>query len=296
MKVLFNSIIRTMYSGCYYKKSSRVIYLYDIKQTGDSQTVIFFECEHISRPKEITVLYNEFRPVGEPKSVNLTDCKATDIFTDVNKRADSCDVRYAKSLLCELRLAFVTLSAVSLLTCNCEYRRAEPPELITCNAGIIDFKKSVLKIVEECSKPIGSSDLLAMSPELFDILLKMLHPDDVIFFGSGDSAGNYRPAMHESVWDYLAFPGEDAHVICIRAKNASKELYAYMMSETSETPRYALLFPSISTAYYGDDLTIGDSCAYSYGYAVYAPQNIAEQILAKTQECKPIQLNNDLKL
>lgn len=80
------------------------------------------------------------------------------------------------------------------------------------------------------------------------------------------------------------------------AKNASKELYAYMMSETSETPRYSLLFPSISTAYYGDDLTIGGSCAYSYGYAVYAPQNIAEQILAKTQECKPIQLNNDLKL
>lgn len=316
MKVLFNSIIRTMYSGCYYKKGSRVIYLYDIKQTGDSQTVIFFECEHISRPKEITVLYNEFRPVGEPKSVNLIDfelefryannlnqrclgciyCKATDMFTDVNKRADSCDIRYAKSLLCELRLAFVTLSAVSLLTCNCEYRRAEPPELITCNAGIIDFKKSVLKIVEECSKPIGSSDLLAMSPELFDILLKMLHPDDVIFFGSGDSAGNYRPVMHESVWDYLAFPGEDADVICIRAKNASKELYAYMMSETSETPRYALLFPSISTAYYGDDLTIGGSCAYSYGYAVYAPQNIAEQILAKTQECKPIQLNNNLKL
>lgn len=122
MKVLFNSIIRTMYSGCYYKKGSRVIYLYDIKQTGDSQTVIFFECEHISRPKEITVLYNEFRPVGEPKSVNLIDfelefryannlnqrclgciyCKATDMFTDVNKRADSCDVRYAKSLLCEL--------------------------------------------------------------------------------------------------------------------------------------------------------------------------------------------------
>ena len=67
MKVLFNSIIRTTYSGCYYKKGSRVIYLYDIKQTGDSQTVIFFECEHISRPKEITVLYNEFRPVGEPK-------------------------------------------------------------------------------------------------------------------------------------------------------------------------------------------------------------------------------------
>lgn len=56
MKVLFNSIIRTTYSGCYYKKGSRVIYLYDIKQTGDSQTVIFFECEHISRPKEITVL------------------------------------------------------------------------------------------------------------------------------------------------------------------------------------------------------------------------------------------------
>lgn len=69
-----------------------------------------------------------------------------------------------------------------------------------------------------------------------------------------------------------------------------------MMSETSEAPRYALLFPSISTAYYGDDLNIGGSCAYSYGYAVYAPQNIAEQILAKTQECKPIQLNNDLKL
>ena len=45
MKVLFNSIIRTMYSGCYYKKGSRVIYLYDIKQTGDSQTVIFFEAE-----------------------------------------------------------------------------------------------------------------------------------------------------------------------------------------------------------------------------------------------------------
>ena len=176
MKVLFNSIIRTMYSGCYYKKGSRVIYLYDVKQTGDNQTVIFFECEHISRPKEITVLYNEFRPVGEPKSINLIDfelefryannlnrrclgciyCKETDIFTDVNKRADSCDVRYAKSLLCELRLAFVTLSAVSLLTCNCEYRRAEPPELITCNAGIIDFKESVLKIVEECSKPIGS--------------------------------------------------------------------------------------------------------------------------------------------
>lgn len=153
-----------------------------------------------------------------------------------------------------------------------------------------------MKIVEECSKPIGSSDLLAMSPELFDILLKMLHPDDVIFFGSGDSAGNYCPVMHESVWDYLAFPGEDADVICIRAKNASKELYAYMMSETSETPRYALLFPSISTAYYGDDLNIGGSCAYNYGYAVYAPQNIAEQILAKTQECKPIQLNNDLKL
>lgn len=87
-----------------------------------------------------------------------------------------------------------------------------------------------------------------------------------------------------------------AYVICIRAKNASKELYAYMMSETSEIPRYALLFPSISTAYYGDDLNIGGSCAYSYGYAVYAPQNIAEQILAKTQECKPIQLNNDLKL
>ena len=123
-----------------------------------------------------------------------------------------------------------------MLTCNCEYRRAEPPELITCNAGIIDFKESILKIVEECSKPIGSSDLLAMSPELFDILLKMLHPDDVIFFGSGDSAGNYCPVMHESVWDYLAFPGEDADVICIRAKNASKELYAYMMSETSETP------------------------------------------------------------
>lgn len=242
MKILFNSIIRTMYSGCYYKKGSRVIYLYDIKQTGDSQTVIFFECEHISHPKEITVLYNEFRPVGEPKSDNLIDfelefryannlnqrclgciyCKETDIFTDVNKRADSCDVRYAKSLLCELRLAFVTLSAVSLLTCNCEYRRAEPPELITCNAGIIDFKKSVLKIVEECSKPIGSSDLLAMSPELFDILLKMLHPDDVIFFGSGDSAGNYCPVMHESVWDYLAFPGEDADVICIRAKMRQK--------------------------------------------------------------------------
>ena len=36
MKGLFNSIIRTMYSGCYYKKGSRVIYLYDIKQTGDS--------------------------------------------------------------------------------------------------------------------------------------------------------------------------------------------------------------------------------------------------------------------
>ena len=33
MKVLFNSIIRTMYSGCYYKKGSRVIYLYDIKLT-----------------------------------------------------------------------------------------------------------------------------------------------------------------------------------------------------------------------------------------------------------------------
>lgn len=133
-------------------------------------------------------------------------CKETDIFTDVNKRADSCDVRYAKSLLCELRLAFVTLSAVSLLTCNYEYRRAEPPELIACNAGIIDFKESILKIVEECSKPIGSSDLLAMSPELFDILLKMLHPDDVIFFGSGDSAGNYCPVMHESVWVTLHSP------------------------------------------------------------------------------------------
>lgn len=79
-----------------------------------------------------------------------------------------------------------------------------------------------MKIVEECSKPIGSSDLLAMSPELFDILLKMLHSDDVIFFGSGDSAGIYRPVMHESVWDYLAFPGEDADVICIRAKMRQK--------------------------------------------------------------------------
>ena len=71
MKVLFNSIIRTMYSGCYYKKGSRVIYLYDIKQTGDSQTVIFFECEYISRPKEITVLYNEFRPV-EKLMISIT--------------------------------------------------------------------------------------------------------------------------------------------------------------------------------------------------------------------------------
>lgn len=50
----------------------------------------------------------------------------------------------------------------------------------------------------------------------------MLHPDDVIFFGSGDSAGNYCPVMHESVWDYLAFPGEDADVICIRAKMRQK--------------------------------------------------------------------------
>ena len=56
MKVLFNSIIRTMYSGCYYKKGSRVIYLYDIKQTGDSQTVIFFECEYISSPNPSTSL------------------------------------------------------------------------------------------------------------------------------------------------------------------------------------------------------------------------------------------------
>lgn len=55
-------------------------------------------------------------------------------------------------------------------------------------------------------------------------------------------------------------------------------------------------FRQSALAYYGDDLTIGGSCAYSYGYAVYAPQNIAEQILAKTQECKPIQLNNNLKL
>ena len=105
MKVLFNSIIRTMYSGCYYKKGSRVIYLYDLKQTGYSQTVDF----------EL-----EFRYANNlnQRCLGCIYCKATDMFTEVNKRANSCDVRYAKSLLCELRLAFVTLSAVSLLTCN----------------------------------------------------------------------------------------------------------------------------------------------------------------------------------
>lgn len=99
MKVLFNSIIRTMYSGCYYKKGSRVIYLYDIKQTGDSQTVIFFECEHISRPKEITVLYNEFRPVGEPKpSTSLILSLSLDMRTISIRDASAAFI--AKRLIC----------------------------------------------------------------------------------------------------------------------------------------------------------------------------------------------------
>lgn len=101
--------------------------------------------------------------------------------------------------------------------------------------------------------------------------------------------------MHESVWDYLASPEKMLTSYAYAQKSVKRTVCIYDV-ETSETPRYSLLFPSISTAYYGDDLTIGGSCAYSYGYAVYAPQNIAEQILAKTQECKPIQLNNNLKL
>lgn len=284
--------------NCYYKYGDKVLFTTGAVQKDGELFFAAAECKEADREhRSGEIRIGALKRIGDPCLIpagQLEGCEmlnspcldciyCTQLRAYAGRDGGEPVPAEVKQLVCGISSGFTEYDDVPVP--DCDYRRTTVPE---CKALPLpeefDIKAEIRKIAA-CSGSHTNPDMPCISPNVFMRICSLMEPDAPVFFGSGDSAEDDHAVMHESLLDYLEHPGRDADVLCIRAGDATKDLYAYIMSEQSETPRYALLAPSIGLAAYEDDITLDNS--YKYGYSVYAPEEILAILLEEEKKEKP---------
>lgn len=284
--------------NCYYKFGGKVLFTTGVVQKDGELFFAAAECKEASNDCSCgAIASGALRRLGNTCLIpadRLEGCEmlnspcldciyCTQLKAYAGKDGDDPALAGVKQLFCGISSGFTEHDDVPVP--DCDYHRTTVPE---CKALPLpegfDIKAEIKRIAAR-SGFYTNPDMPCIPPNVFMRICSLMEPDDPVFLGSGDSAEDYFAVMHESLSDYLEHPGRDADVLCIRAGDATKELYAYIMSEQSKTPRYALLAPSIGLAAYENDITIDNY--YNYGYSVYAPKKILTALLEEEKEEKP---------
>lgn len=300
-----------VYINCFYKSKDSVYYIADRCKrlhTPCYGMYIAYNCRYNETANVNSLFHLEYIPYGKPvlltesllaSAENLNDCCLDCIYCYDSETKSRLDInRDDKNirLYCDLRLGCAQ-ETIGEMFPNCKYSCARQPSREAITKTHVGFKGMFRQIAESNERfeiPINCSFL---SPNAFEALVSRMDANDVIYFGSGRSLiDNGKSEYAQTADEYLAHHGEDIDCVCIRAQDASKELYCGFLRNDRADDHRVVCVPSLATAVFSDDESVGVApYNWGYGHTLFAPKEIVEMLnlieqnemngVAKTRLC-----------
>lgn len=281
--------------NCYYQLKEHVVRISSrVTVNRKCAYLIGEECtQAVEAMSNDAILFEGYKTIGKPFPMPLEELDAavnlnTKCLNCIYCHKTSCELSCGEKkssaieaikLYCELRSGFRLPTGNSVLAINCAYQAKSIPQIrSTVPPKSFDLKDVIRKAVSAASGSITCDKFIMLPPDMFMRIVSLLKDNDIIYLGSGESAGEFGPIMHESLEDYLNFESEDADTICIKAEDVSRGGYAYLQSELSPTPRCAIAVPALNLMCYCDDITVG--LGQNYGFVMHAPKEIIQTLMA----------------
>ena len=272
-----------------YKIDGRIVYVSGTapEEHDGNLLITAYECIPCSDENNGSLFYSGFLPAGKPFMLNVKELEKAENINEpcltciyckrVEQTKPNGNERYLFSS-CELRAGIAAdYYDRGFLFADCLYRLTEKPFTpVETNAHGFDVK-AYFRLLSKTYKPMHIKGFYMLMPSVFEHLVSLVQPDEPIYLATGESLVEGRRFVHEEMSEYLENARPDVDTICLKAKNASKELYGYLNSDLMDIFYSLVCIPSLDLAVYADDWTDGR------GITIFAQEELTEMIAKENQ-------------